>query len=191
MESENNSQPDNEVNATETPEVVVEVLAEEYSQPSINPQDARRRLNQLLSIPDRDRSDEEWDELNELEIQFAPGNRVGSDQGGHFRAMNDKQGRSQQRGPQQGGKPKQFQQKSKPQGQGQGQERGGNPNHSQPPRQNNSNGEGGGQGQGQHKQRRQKPHRNRQQGGQNNQAQGEGGGSPAPAPQASEGPKSE
>ena len=32
-------------------------------------------MQQLLAIPDRDRSDAEWDELNELEIQLAPGNR--------------------------------------------------------------------------------------------------------------------
>jgi hypothetical protein len=37
--------------------------------------DPRRRIRELLSIPDRDRTDEEWDELNELEIQTAPGNR--------------------------------------------------------------------------------------------------------------------
>lgn len=40
------------------------------------PIDPRKRMQQLLSIPDRDRSDEEWDELIELEIQFAPGNRA-------------------------------------------------------------------------------------------------------------------
>lgn len=38
--------------------------------------DPRRRIRELLSIPDRDRSDAEWDELNELEIQTAPGNRA-------------------------------------------------------------------------------------------------------------------
>ena len=31
----------------------------------------RRRLQQLLAIPDRQRTDAEWDELNELEIMFA------------------------------------------------------------------------------------------------------------------------
>ena len=40
--------------------------------------DPRRRIRELLSIPDRDRSDAEWDELNELEIQTAPGNRSGN-----------------------------------------------------------------------------------------------------------------
>ena len=38
--------------------------------------DPRRRIRELLSIPDRDRTDAEWDELNELEIRTAPGNRT-------------------------------------------------------------------------------------------------------------------
>ena len=37
--------------------------------------DIRRRIRELLSIPDRDRTDEQWDELIELEIRTAPGNR--------------------------------------------------------------------------------------------------------------------
>lgn len=40
------------------------------------PLDARRRLRELLSVPERDRSDEVWDEIIELEIQLAPGNRI-------------------------------------------------------------------------------------------------------------------
>lgn len=44
------------------------------SQPAFDP---RRRIRELMSIPERDRTDAEWDELNELEIQTAPGNRVG------------------------------------------------------------------------------------------------------------------
>jgi hypothetical protein len=40
------------------------------------PNDNRRRLRELLSIPERDRSDEQWDEIIELEIQLAPGNRI-------------------------------------------------------------------------------------------------------------------
>ena len=49
------------------------------------PNDNRRRLRDLLSIPERDRSDEQWDEIIELEIQLAPGNRIsGNEQaGGH------------------------------------------------------------------------------------------------------------
>jgi hypothetical protein len=42
--------------------------------------DPRRRIRELQSIPERDRSDAEWDELNELEIQTAPGNRAGNQQ---------------------------------------------------------------------------------------------------------------
>lgn len=38
----------------------------------------RQRLQALLAIPDSDRTDEEWDELNELEISMAPGNRIGA-----------------------------------------------------------------------------------------------------------------
>lgn len=40
--------------------------------------DPRRRIRELLAIPERDRTDAEWDELNELEIQTAPGNRIGN-----------------------------------------------------------------------------------------------------------------
>jgi hypothetical protein len=40
------------------------------------PPDTRRRLRDLLSIPERDRTDEQWDEIIELEIQLAPGNRI-------------------------------------------------------------------------------------------------------------------
>ena len=35
----------------------------------------RRRLQELLAIPDSQRTEEQWDELNELEIKLAPGNR--------------------------------------------------------------------------------------------------------------------
>ena len=39
------------------------------------PIDLRRRIRELNAIPERDRTDAEWDELNELEIRTAPGNR--------------------------------------------------------------------------------------------------------------------
>ncbi|MBS1191905.1 MAG: hypothetical protein H6R10_3697 [Rhodocyclaceae bacterium] len=45
--------------------------------PVTQPNDLRRRLRELLSIPERDRTEEQWDEIVELEIQLAPGNRVG------------------------------------------------------------------------------------------------------------------
>ena len=40
------------------------------------PGDPRLRLRELRAIPERNRTDAQWDELNELEIQFAPGNRI-------------------------------------------------------------------------------------------------------------------
>lgn len=47
------------------------------------PVDLRRRLRELLSVPERDRTDEQWDEIIELEIQLAPGNRIsGNEQPG-------------------------------------------------------------------------------------------------------------
>ncbi|HEX6733983.1 MAG TPA: hypothetical protein VF096_04145 [Azonexus sp.] len=44
--------------------------------------DNRRRLRELLSIPERDRTDEQWDEIIELEIQLAPGNRISGNEAG-------------------------------------------------------------------------------------------------------------
>jgi hypothetical protein len=41
-------------------------------------QDPRRRLRELLAVPERERSDAAWDEIIELEIQLAPGNRATS-----------------------------------------------------------------------------------------------------------------
>ena len=40
--------------------------------------DLKRRLRELLSIPESQRSDPVWDEIIELEIQLAPGNRIGN-----------------------------------------------------------------------------------------------------------------
>jgi hypothetical protein len=39
---------------------------------------SRQRLKELLAIPDRLRTEEQWDELIELEIMLAPGNREGA-----------------------------------------------------------------------------------------------------------------
>jgi hypothetical protein len=69
----------NETPLENEPESAPPVTAE--NMPLVNaPQafDPRRRIRELLSIPDRDRTDAEWDELNELEIQTAPGNRSGN-----------------------------------------------------------------------------------------------------------------
>jgi hypothetical protein len=37
----------------------------------------RLRLQALLAVPDAQRSEAQWDEINELEITLAPGNRAG------------------------------------------------------------------------------------------------------------------
>jgi hypothetical protein len=39
---------------------------------------ARARLQSLLAIPERQRTDAQWDEINELEIMLAAGNRPGA-----------------------------------------------------------------------------------------------------------------
>ena len=46
------------------------------------PNPARLRLQALLAIPERQRTEEQWDELNELEIMLAPGNREGAPEQG-------------------------------------------------------------------------------------------------------------
>lgn len=43
-------------------------------------QDPRRRLRELLAIPDRERTDALWDEIIGLEVQLAPENRAPSPQ---------------------------------------------------------------------------------------------------------------
>jgi hypothetical protein len=58
-------------------------MSEPMNKPPQNP--ARARLRELLDIPDRDRTDEQWDELNELEISLAQGNRQGAPQPGQQR----------------------------------------------------------------------------------------------------------
>ena len=73
----------------------------------------RDRLKQLLAIPERQRTEEEWDELNELEIMFAAGNR---DTGQGYRdSGHDGRGNRDPGHGQRGGNPQQGQ------GQGQGQ----------------------------------------------------------------------
>jgi hypothetical protein len=44
------------------------------------PTSPRRRMQELLAIPDSQRTEAEWDELIELEITMAPGNREGAPQ---------------------------------------------------------------------------------------------------------------
>ncbi len=40
------------------------------------PVSPRKRLQMLLAIPDNQRTEAQWDEINELEISLAPGNRI-------------------------------------------------------------------------------------------------------------------
>lgn len=54
------------------------MLAMNDSQPPQPPISPRARMQELLAIPDRNRTDAEWDELNELEIALASGNRPGA-----------------------------------------------------------------------------------------------------------------
>lgn len=71
----------NDSNPENPPEIV----------PVATPQiDTRRRLRELLSVPERDRTDEQWDEIIELEIQLAPGNRISGNesQGGGNQGRN-------------------------------------------------------------------------------------------------------
>lgn len=42
----------------------------------------RQRLRELLSVPERERSDAQWDEIIELEIRLAPGNQIDPNRGG-------------------------------------------------------------------------------------------------------------
>lgn len=42
------------------------------------PNSPRRRLQELLAIPERLRTDPQWDEINELEIALASANRAES-----------------------------------------------------------------------------------------------------------------
>ena len=90
------------------------------------PTPPRARLQVLLAIPERQRTDAEWDELNELEIVLASGNRQGApDQNQNFRRNMPQSG---------GGRPNNNQG-----GGGQQQQRGQKPGrkfHQRPPRRN-------------------------------------------------------
>jgi hypothetical protein len=99
--------------------------APQQAQPSFDP---RRRLRELLSVPERDRTDAQWDEINELEIQLAPGNRVSP---GHPAGSSDKPVGGGGGG---GGGGRQFQPKKHPPKSGGGKRRprpGNNPNKPQ------------------------------------------------------------
>jgi hypothetical protein len=79
------------------------------AQPAQQPQrnepprfDPRRRMRELMAIPERDRSDAVWDELIELEIQTAPGNRAVSPNGNPNQQQPQQQFRKQDQGKRQG-----------------------------------------------------------------------------------------
>jgi hypothetical protein len=80
-------------------------------------QEPRRRLRELTAIPDRDRTDAVWDEIIELEIQLAPGNRALSPQAENGRRQEPGRRPEQQ----QGRRPEQARRQGQGQ-QGQGQD---------------------------------------------------------------------
>jgi hypothetical protein len=49
----------------------------------------RSRLRQLLTIPERDRTDEEWDAIVAIEIELGPGKPIGQ---GQPKGQNPQQG---------------------------------------------------------------------------------------------------
>ena len=70
-------------------------------------QDPRRRLRELLAIPDRDRTDALWDEIIALEIELAPGNRATSPQTDAGRRQENGQRQESGRRQEQGRRPEQ------------------------------------------------------------------------------------
>ena len=126
------------------------------------PIDPRRRIRELLAIPDRDRTDEEWDELNELEIRTAPGNRESSDRSSdkRFSTSGPGQGhpRRQERKPERKGgnprpeskgekRPQEGRPDNRPQeGRGDGQGRSSRRQHRRPKRNGENQGGGGNAG---------------------------------------------
>jgi hypothetical protein len=69
---------------------------------TISPQ---HRLQQLRAIPDKDKKDAEWDELNELEITLASSNRLGNPDPNIRREGGGQRGGQPQRGGGQPGQP--------------------------------------------------------------------------------------
>ncbi len=98
MTNPNNDIPPEEITAEETPAEIQQ--PEVRAVVEVPPIDNRRRMRELLSVPERDRTDEQWDELIELEIQMAPGNRIsgsGEPMGGQPRQQPRQQTRQQPR----------------------------------------------------------------------------------------------
>ena len=79
--SEDNTDMTQEQTNMEQPIEAPPVEAQRNDAPPAQPaHDPRRRLRELLAIPERDRSDPVWDEIISLEIETAPGNRAVSPQ---------------------------------------------------------------------------------------------------------------
>ena len=73
-----------EIDKPATPSTPPTAQAGQAPQPEVAPPaqpsfDPRRRLRELLSVPESQRTDPQWDEIIELEVQLAPGNRIGSE----------------------------------------------------------------------------------------------------------------
>lgn len=81
----------------------------------------RHRMQELLAVPERERTDAQWDELHELEIMLAPVNRGGrpqeQDQNQHRNASAPGHHSGQRSGPP-GGKPGKRFRKRMPKGKG-------------------------------------------------------------------------
>jgi hypothetical protein len=77
-------------------------------QPQQQQSSGKQRLRELIAIPERQRTDAEWDELNELEISLAQGNREGApDSGNRQQKQQGQPGQGKQNNP--GGQRKPFQ----------------------------------------------------------------------------------
>ncbi len=80
----------------------------------------RQRLQALLAIPEGQRTDAQWDELNELEIELASGNRQGAPQPGARQNQNVPPGPQGQQRPGGGPNARKFRRfhKRRPNGEG-------------------------------------------------------------------------
>ncbi len=99
----NDETPDSEPQADAAP---ANTVAVESSPPKLQPPDPRQRLRQLLSVPERNRTDAMWDEIVELEIQTSPANRAQPQQGnsGQRQEPGRKPDQSKRQQPPSGGK---------------------------------------------------------------------------------------
>lgn len=97
-ENDSNDQNGNEAVPPQQPQ---------QQQPQQQASSGKQRLRELIAIPERQRTDAEWDELNELEISLAQGNREGAPEPGANRQQKQGQPGGKQNNP--GGQRKPFQ----------------------------------------------------------------------------------